>query len=298
MDFLQVQKSGDTNQITRAYLDSLLMESRYIDSVVPDISTEIYGKTFASPIMIAAFSHLDSWHEKGMVEIAKGAKRADICNWAGMGEEEEFADILATGAASIKIVKPYADRNMVYSRLEHAYKSGALAVGMDTDHSFNGRGEVDLIHGIPMSPVSLEELKSFVKATPLPFIVKGVLSVSDAKKCMEAGVSGIVVSHHHGMQSYGVPPLMVLPKICEVVGDKMDIFVDCGIETGTDAFKALALGAKAVCVGRAILPALKAKGEIGVQEYISEMNDKLRSHMARTGFATTKEIDSSVIWNR
>lgn len=297
MDFSHVSKAGDTNQITRAYLDSLLMESRYIDSCVPDTSTTIFGKTFASPIMISAFSHLTPWHKGGMVEMAIGAKNSNICNWAGMGDEEELGNILATGASTVKIIKPYADRNMIYSRLEYAYKNGAIAVGMDIDHSFNGRGEVDVIHGIPMNPITTEELKGFVNATPLPFVVKGVLSVSDAKKCLEAGVKGIVVSHHHGSQAFGVPPLMILPKIVEVVGDKMDIFVDCGIESGSDAFKALALGAKAVCVSRAVLEPFKEKGEQGVCEYIKTMTDQFRSHMARTGCAVTSEIDKSIIWN-
>ncbi len=297
MDFSQIKVKGDANQITRAYMDGILIETKFIDSCVPDTSFNLYGKTFASPIMIAAFSHLDQWHENGMVEMAKGACKADICNWAGMGEEEELENILQTGASTIKIVKPYADRKMVFDRLTHAYKAGALAVGMDIDHSFNRQGEVDEIRGIYMQPVSFEELCSFVKATPLPFIVKGVLSVDDAVKCMEAGVRGILVSHHHGITSYAVPPLMVLPEIVKAVGDKMDIFVDCSIDTVFDAFKALALGAKAVCVGRAVAEPFKAKGADGVCEQVDKMNKQLRATMAKTGAANLSQISKNVLWN-
>lgn len=297
MDFSQVKTPGNTNEITRAYLDGLLIESRYIDSVTPDTSLSLYGKTFSSPIMIAAYSHLGNWYPNGMVEMANGAKAAGICNWVGMGDEAELGEVLATGASTIKIVKPYADRSQITSRLQHAYQSGALAVGIDIDHSFNNRGEDDVIHGLVMHPLTLDELRGFVQATPLPFVVKGVLSVADAEKCLQAGVSGILISHHHGIAPCGVPPLMILPEIRKAVGGKMNIFVDCGIESGTDAFKALALGANAVCVGRAILEPFQQTGAAAVQDYIKAMNDQLRSTMARTGAADCSTIRMDVLWD-
>ncbi|MFI3326676.1 MAG: alpha-hydroxy acid oxidase [Clostridia bacterium] len=297
MDFSNIKNRKDANELTREYFDSLLLESRYIDSVIPDTSFELFGKKFDSPIMIAAFSHLHNWHEKGMPEMAKGAKALNICNWAGMGDEEELDSILATGAQTIKIIKPYADRKMVYDRIEHACKSGALAVGIDIDHSFSRKGYADLVQGFTMNPITFDELADFVKASTVPFIIKGVLSVDDAVKCMNAGVKGIVVSHHHGRMSYGVPTLMALPKIKEAVGDKMEIFVDCGIDSGIDTFKALALGAKAVNVGRAVLPSFKEKGAQGVIDCVNTMNDELRDIMACTGCSTVSKINSSVVWD-
>ena len=114
--------------------------------------------------------------------------------------------------------------------------------------------------GEEMAPKSLEDLKLFVNSTKLPFVVKGVLSVTDAQKCLEAGVRGIVVSHHHGIIDYAVPPLMVLPEIVETVGDSMPIFIDCSISSAYDVFKAIALGATAACIGRTILEPLKVGG--------------------------------------
>ncbi|MFI3213766.1 MAG: alpha-hydroxy acid oxidase [Eubacteriales bacterium] len=297
MDFSKVKDCNNANEITRAYMDGLLIESRYIDSGIPDIKLDLYGKTFDSPIMISAFSHLGNWHSNGMVEMALGAKEANICDFVGMGDEEELSSILSTGANCIKIIKPYADRKVIYNRLKHAYENGALAVGMDIDHSFNNKGEADVVCELLMEPITMEELGDFVKATPLPFVVKGVLSVEDAKKCMEAGVSGIVISHHHGISPCSIPPLMILPKIREVVGEKMKIFVDCGIATGIDAFKALALGATGVCVSRAILDPFKEKGASGVEEYIGEMNQQLKSLMARTGSSDLSKMSADVIWN-
>ena len=297
MDLSHVKNTRDANELTRAYLDSLLVEARYLDSAVPDTSLSLYGRTFTTPIMTAAFSHLDNVRENGMALMAEGAKKAGACNWAGMGEEAELERILATGAATVKIVKPYADRKLVFRRLEHAYRAGALAVGMDIDHSFDHRGQPDVIGDTAMAPVSLEELKEFVQATPLPFVVKGVLSVQDAIKCARAGVRGLLISHHHGILPYAVPPLMTLPAIRKEVGDGLDLFVDCSIDTGCDAFKALALGAKDVCVGRAVLPSLGKDGADGVAEYLKKMTEELAGMMARTASRDLAHIGPGLLWN-
>ena len=287
MDLSKITNFRDSNQLTRAYFDSILVEARYLDSAVPDLSMSLFGKTFASPIMIAAFSHLSGTHPGGMVEMAKGAEMAGILNWAGMGDEDEFTRIRETGAETIKIVKPYADREKVFRYLKHAEKEGALAVGMDIDHSFDHKGYNDVCLGMHMTPVTREELSSFVKATNLPFVVK----------CKDAGVSGILLSHHHGIQPYAVPPLAMLPRIKKAIGNSMEIFVDCSVDTGADVFKCLALGAKAVCVGRAILPSLHDEGAEGVKAYIEHMNDDLRALMARTCAKSLSEISADVLYD-
>ena len=285
---------GDSNQITREYFDSLLIEMRHLDGVLPSTKVEIYGKTFDTPLMMAAFSHM-----KTLEEIARAAKAANALNWVGMGSEEQLEQLVATGAETVKIIKPYRENERILAKIEHAKKLGVLAVGMDIDHSFNRRGEYDVVVGEEMRPKSVAELREFVQAAgETPFIVKGVLSVTDAVKCAEAGVRGIVVSHHHGIMDYAVPPLMVLPKIAEAVGDAMPIFLDCGIASGSDAFKALALGATAVSVGRALFEPLNADGAEGAAACIRKLTEELAGIMARTGCADTKHIDASLIWKR
>lgn len=297
MDFSKVQNNRDANQVTRAYLDSIFVEPRYLDSREPDLQFELYGKTFSSPIMIAAFSHLRHNHPGGMVEMAKGAKAANIVNFAGMGHEDELVNILETGASTVKIVKPYKDRQRVYSLLKCAEEHGALAVGMDIDHSFDNKGHNDLVLGDEMAPVPQEELKDFIQATKLPFIVKGVMSVQDAEKSVKAGAKGLLISHHHGMMPCAVPPLMVLPRIRKAVGNDADLFVDCSIDTGADVFKCLAMGAKAVCVGRCILPIFREEGAEGVKKYVQGMEDELRGMMARTGSVSLREMAQDVLWD-
>lgn len=290
--------SQDSNQITREYFDSLLIEMRHIDSDIPDTTIHLFGQEFSMPIATAALSHLNGTAENGMVKMAKGARMADALCFSGMGEKEELQAMCATGAKVIKIVKPHADNAAVFSKIREAEEAGAFGVGMDIDHAFSWDGNYDNVVGLPMKPKSLEEMRSFVKSTALPFIVKGVLSVQDAVKCLEIGAAGIIVSHHHGIMSSAVPPLMVLPKIKEVIGNRIPIFVDCCVESGMDAFKALALGADAVCVGRAIMPPLKESGAEGVRDKLVMMNRELMAVMERTAFRKLSKIDGSVIYHR
>jgi len=286
----------DSNAITREYFDKLLLEMRHIDACKADTRITLWGEDFTMPIATAALSHLNNTSENGMVKMAEGAALAGALCFSGMGEEEELAAMCATKAKVIKIIKPHEDNAVVFEKIRQAEKHGAFGVGMDIDHAFNGNGEYDVVCGLPMKPKSLAELKSFIQATKLPFIIKGVLSEKDAQKALEAGAAGIIVSHHHGIMDYAVPPLMILPKIAKVINGQIPIFVDCCIESGMDAFKALALGADAVCVGRAIMDPLKENGAAGVQSKMEQMNRELAGIMSRTGFGKVADIDDSVVW--
>ena len=282
--------------ITRDYFDSLLLETRYIDSDIPSTRMTLFGEEFDTPIMTAALSHLHNPAD-GMAVYAKGAALAGAAHWVGMGSDEELEGVLATGARSIKIIKPHADNREVFRKIEHAVSAGCFAVGMDTDHAFNSDGGYDDVFGLPMRPKSASELAEFVQAARVPFIVKGVLSPRDAEKCVKAGCAGLVVSHHHDMVQYSVPPLMVLPEIVSAVGGEIPVFVDCGIISGMDAYKCLALGAKAVSVGRHLMPLLK-DGADAVAARISEMTAELAGIMARTGVKSLDEMDPTVIHRR
>lgn len=293
-----MRNAWDSDEITREYFDSLLVEMRHFDSLIPSTKLELYGESFDTPIMMAALSHLNNIHSKGMVEMAKGAKLANAVHWVGMGDEKELEEITATGARTVKIIKPYEDNDYILHRIEHAERSGVIAIGMDIDHSFGSNGQYDIVLGKKMTAKTLAEIKEFVNATKLPFIIKGVLSEADAYKCLEAGVKGIVVSHHHGIMNYAVPPLMILPKIAKVIDHKIPIFVDCGIISGMDVFKALALGADAVSAGRVMMGPLGKKGAEGVRDQIKKMNEELAGVMARTCSPDIRHIDPSLIWHK
>lgn len=285
----------DSNKVTREYFDKLMLKMRHIDSVEPNTEVTLLGEKFSMPIATAALSHLNNTCEDGMAKMAEGAKNINALCFSGMGEREELAAMCATGAKVIKIIKPHADNAVVFEKIKQAEEDGAFGVGMDIDHAFNGDGEFDVVCGYPVKSKSYAEMKAFVDATKLPFIVKGVLSEDDAKKALDMGAAGIIVSHHHGIMEDAVPPLMILPEIVKVIQGRIPIFVDCCMENGRDVFKALALGADAICVGRAIMGPLKEQGAQGVSDKMIQMNKELKGVMSRTGFATVDAIDDSVI---
>ncbi len=286
---------------TREYLDSIMMEQRLIDSVIPSLDFELYGKTFSTPIMTPAFSHLKTFvkeRENGMYEYSKAAERVNAVNWVGMCENDGFKEVMDAGAATIRIIKPYADRNKIFSQIAYAEELGALAVGIDIDHIFGGDGKCDIVMGEEMACQTIDDIKEFVSSTSLPFVIKGVLSVTDAVKCGDAGVKGIVVSHHHGRLPFAVPPLSVLPDIVKTATkySGMKVFVDCGIDTGFDAFKALALGADAVSAGRVLMPVLAKDGAEGVEKQLKKMTEQLAYSMEFCGFAALDAINPSVLY--
>lgn len=286
--------TSKTDEITREYFNSILITPRYLDSDLPDISIEMFGRKYKTPIMTAALSHLHNTCENGMVEFAKGAYMAGAMHFVGMGEDKELEDIIASGADTVKIIKPHMDDNEVFRKIKHAVDHGAVAVGMDIDHAISWNGEYDSVFGLPMRPKTTAQLSEYVKAAGVPFIVKGVLSAKDAEKCVEAGAAAVLVSHHHGIMDCMVPPLMVLPEIVNAVNGQAKIIVDCGIECGMDVFKALALGADGVGVGRHLMGPLKDGGK-GVADRIEAMNRELITVMAKTGAKTIADIDPSVL---
>ena len=289
---------SDANVITEKYMDSILIEERLIDSVVADTSISFLGDEFDSPVMMPAFSHLGNFagrEHNGLEEYSLAAKECNILNFCGMMENDQFKRIVDMGAKTVRIVKPYADNGKVRDQMQYAESIGAFGIGIDIDHIFGENG-LDVVVGETMGMQSADMLRSYVEMTELPFVVKGVLSVSDAVKCADIGAAAIIVSHHHGRLPYAVPPMMILPKIREaLIGRDIKIIVDCGIASGADVFKALALGADACAVGRSMLPSLENDGTEGVKRFVTKVNNELRYIMSFTGFAEVKDIDDSVL---
>lgn len=291
---------SDANEITARYMDSILIKERLIDSVVADTSIEFLGETFDSPIMMPAFSHLKEFNGRektGLEEYSLATKQLNILNFVGMMENDGFDKIMATGAKTVRIVKPYADNGKVRDQMQYAEEAGAFGIGMDIDHIFGPEGE-DIVIGEKMAVQTTDMLRSYVESTKLPFFVKGVLGVEDALKCAEIGAKAIIVSHHHGRLPYAMPPMQILPEIKEaLMGLNIKIIVDCGIASGADVYKALALGADAAAVGRSMLPSLEENGVDGVVDFVTGVQKELRFVMSCTGFAKVSEIDDRCLCN-
>lgn len=285
---------------TRHFLDEILIEERIIGTKVADISMELWGRKFSSPIMMPAFSHLNKagLDHKPMEEYARAAKDLGLVNWVGMEPDEDYEKIAAVGADTIRIIKPFADHGKIRLQMDFAVRHRALAVGIDIDHSIGTDGEADVVDDEKMGTLTEDDLKGFADYAHqlgVPFVAKGVLSARDASACERAGADAIVVSHHHGRLPFAVPPAMVLPEIKKVSG-KMKVFADCSVDDGRDAYKLMALGADAVSTGRAILPGLLKDGTSAVEEKIRQMSSQLKELMGYTGVAGISDFDPSVLW--
>ena len=289
---------SDANEITERYMDSFLIKERLIDSIVADTEIELFGTKFSSPVMMPAFSHLKEFGGRkltGLEEYSIAAKNMNILNFVGMMENDMYKRIADTGAKTVRIVKPYADNIKVRDQMKYAEDEGAFGIGMDIDHIFGNEG-LDVVVGELMTVQTSEMIRSYIESTKLPFFVKGVLSEEEAVKCADLGAKAIIVSHHHGRLPYAVPPLMVLPSIKKALqGRDVKIIVDCGISSGADVYKCLALGADAAAVGRAMLPSLEEGGIEGMEKFITKVNNELRFIMSCTGFETVSQIDDSCI---
>ena len=285
-------KNSNSMDIARKYLDSLVIEGRILGSVHPSTKTSFLGMEFDTPVMGAALSHL----KPGMAGYAEGLKKANAFCSVGMGENDDFEKVLATGAKVMKVIKPYADPEEIFSRIRFAEEHGAVAVGIDVEHATNSEDDQDsLVAGYQMKQPTLEELKTYVASTKLPFFFKGVMSAKDAVTAKEIGAAGVILSHHNNIFRCAAPHVFLLPEIRESVGPDFILIVDGGIEDGYDAFKALARGADLVSVGRPFMPPYEAEGPDGVAKTVEEFTNQLKAMMLRTGAKDLASIDPSAV---
>lgn len=188
----------------------------------------------------------------------------------------------------IPIIKP-REQEEVLSCLRRAEKAGALAVGMDVDTA----GLVTM----KVSPKSREELKAIISGTSLPFIIKGIMTVSEAEMAVEVGAAAIVVSNHGGRVLDHTPGTAeVLPEIAAAVNGRIPVIVDGGVRTGVDVLKMLALGANAVMIGRPLIIGGYGGGAEGVALLLRRMTNELKQAMILTGCATLQDINIDVLF--
>jgi 4-hydroxymandelate oxidase len=148
----------------------------------------------------------------------------------------------------------------------------------------------------PNSAVTWDELEWLRGLSDLPLILKGVIRPEDAVLAREHGAAGVIVSNHAGQGlRYSMPVAHALPAIVDAVGDDLEVYADSGIRTGADALRALALGARAVLIGRPTLWGLAVGGADGVERVIRILRDELAEVMAITGAARLVDVDSSVL---
>ena len=268
-----------------------------------DTSFELFHKKFSLPIFAGPVANIRDHYSKMYKEqtyyeiLLNGCKDAGICAWTGDGINDELMEmtlksIKGVGGNGIPTIKPW-DKNKIISKIKMVEESGAFAVAMDIDSI--GLPFLQNEDGI-VNSISTAELAEIINSTKLPFIVKGIMNVKGAKKAIEAGAKGIVVSNHGGRVLDETPATAdVLSEISDFAKGKCIIFVDGGIRNGRDVFKALSLGADAVLIARPFVQVTFGDAEDGILTYVESLKRELRDTMLMCGAKKLIDIKRDMV---
>ncbi len=269
-----------------------------------DTSFSLFGQSydlpvFAGPVGAVKLHYGEKFTDQEYNDILVPAcAKAGIAAFTGDGTDPGVfaAAAKAIGAnegKGIPTVKPW-DRDTLFAKLDAAKASGARVFAMDIDAA-----GLPFLKGLnpPAGSKTVSELREVIEYAKVPFIIKGIMTVKGAKKALEAGAAGIVVSNHGGRVQDGVPATAeVLPAIAEAVKGQMTIFVDGGLRSGVDICKALALGADACILARPYVTAVYGGGEEGVQLLTQKLKGELQDTMAMCGVHSLAEISRDMIF--
>lgn len=273
------------------------------DVVTPDTSVSLLGIRLAMPVLAAPIGGIafnmggKRTEEEYITAIIEGCVESGILGCTGDGvppviHEAGLAAIARVKGQGIPFIKPWEEQEL-YEKLAKAKDSGAIAIGMDIDAA----GLVTLRKmGRPVSPKSVDAMREIISRAGTPFIIKGIMTVDDAKLAIEAGAQAIVVSNHGGRVLDHTPGTAdVLPQIAQAVQGKTTILVDGGIRTGGDVLKMLALGADAVLIGRPF--SIVAMGGLtkGVTTYAQTLHTELTQAMVMTGTASAEQVSPAIL---
>jgi 4-hydroxymandelate oxidase len=278
------------------------------------IATTVLGTPISLPVILAPCGFNKLAHPDGEFGVARACANAGtiqvLSSASGLPPEE-----IAQASDSTKWFQLYADNDEAITdeRLAKAEAAGfqAAVITVDTPMlAIRYQGIADFVaffeeltnKGVT-SPVTSfcerldwKEIERIASTTKLPVVLKGVLHPEDAKRAPDHGASAVIVSNHGGRQMDGsIPPALALPDIVEAAGGKIEIYVDGGVRTGVDVLRALALGARAVLIGRPYLWALALDGEAGVAELIERFRSELINAMALAGQTDVTNVDPSIV---
>ena len=268
-----------------------------------DLTSEIFGRTFKYPIFAAPIGAMklhygDKYDDLEYNDIlVSSCADAGIAAFTGDGTNPAVMEgatraIKQKDGNGIPTVKPW-DINTLKEKLAMIKDAGSFAVAMDIDAA-----GLPFLKNLtpPAGSKTVEELREIVKEAEVPFIIKGIMTVKGALKAKEAGAAAIVVSNHGGRVLDQCPATAeVLAEIADAVGNDMKILVDGGIRSGVDIFKALALGADAVLIGRPFVSAVYGGGAEGVAAYTAKLAAELEDTMAMCGAHSLSEISRDMV---
>jgi 4-hydroxymandelate oxidase len=312
--------------------ERLKLYYRVLAGVGPrEMKTTLLGQSISMPIAVAPTAFHKLACAEGEIAAAKAAKATGtlfiLSSLSNTAMEAVFAQAASPRWFQLYI---YKEREITRALVQRAEAAGAEAIVLTVDApglgtrerdmrsrftlpdglcvenlSPLGKGKMPLVKGSGLaeyvrqnfkSDLSFDDLDWLCGCTRLPIVVKGVCRADDAKKCVEHGAKAIVVSNHGGRQLDTAPATCeVLPHVVDLVGDRCEIYVDGGIGRGSDVLKAIALGARAVLIGRPILWGLCVGGEQGAAHVLEVLRRELDEAMLLCGCTTLEDITKSLL---
>ncbi|KAK9025511.1 hypothetical protein V6N11_038377 [Hibiscus sabdariffa] len=316
-----------TLQENRNAFSRILFRPRIlIDVSEIDMTTTVLGFKISMPIMLAPTAMQKMAHPEGEYATARAASAAGtimtLSSWATSSVEE-----VALTGPGIRFFQLYVykDRNVVAQLVRRAERAGFKAIALTVDTPRLGRREADIKNRFTLPPfltlknfegldlgkmdkaddsglasyvagqidrtLSWKDVKWLQTITKLPILVKGVITAEDTRIAIEAGAAGIIVSNHGARQLDYVPAtIMALEEVVKAAQGRVPVFLDGGVRRGTDVFKALALGASGIFIGRPVVFSLAAEGEAGVRKVLSMLREEFELTMALSGCRSLNEI--------
>jgi 4-hydroxymandelate oxidase len=294
-----------------------------------DLSLELLGERFALPVLLAPAAFHRLCCEEGELATIEGANRAGASMVLSSFSTASVEEVTAAAKHPVWFQLYFQeDHGLTQEMVRRAEAAGckALCVTVDTPvlgaRHREARAQFELpkhfklpnlnlgaishrpafngIYSELLNPgLSWKDIEWLVSVTTLPIILKGVLNPEDAEIAVGAGVSALIVSNHGARNLDTLPSTaQALPRVAERIQGRIPILVDGGIRRGTDVVKAIALGAKAVLIGRPYLYALAVAGAAGVARAIEMLRTELLMAMALTGRTAIGQIDSTILWNQ
>ena len=324
---------GATDEITlrrtRDAFDSIALRPRMlVDVSRRDLATTVLGQRIELPVMLDPTGGHGRAHPKAELTTARAAGAAGTVMIVSSGSTYTLEEIAGAATGPIWFQQYlYSDRGLNLSMAQRAQDAGYTALCITLDSAIRAKRERNIrndYQGVP-SPnyagLELEdsrwagdsdaprgvntlidrsatwsELDRLAAGTPLPLLVKGIMTAEDARLCVEHGVKALIVSNHGARQlDTTFATIEVLPEVVDAVQGRLEVYLDGGIRRGTDVLKALALGARAVLIGRPLFWGLAVGGEAGVVSVLRMLGEELEAAMSMCGCPTLGEIDAGVI---
>jgi isopentenyl diphosphate isomerase/L-lactate dehydrogenase-like FMN-dependent dehydrogenase len=293
-----------------------------VDVAERDLRTTVLGKEHPHPVFVAPIAFHRLAHDEGERATARGAAAAQSLYCVSSLATATPAEVAAAAPEGRRWFQLYVfkDRGVSRALVEAAVEHGYEALVVTADLPVLGVRERELRSGyaidaaelipgvhagtLPLTDIGLlidpsltwEDVERFAADFGLPVLVKGVLTAQDARLAAEHGAAGVVVSNHGGRQLDTVlAGADALPEVVEAAAGRLDVLVDGGVRRGTDVLKALALGARAVMVGRPVVWGLAVGGADGVRTVLELLRDELDVALALAGVPRAADLDATSV---